>query len=168
MNKSLLILILVPVTIHPAAPSKTRACLKIGYGFAAVIAGIGCPFMGAYHTIAGKVLAGIDNKADQLKEQIKDTVRKRPLFQKLNEKFLSKGLLSFAQKADQAVDLGIDSQVKLQQISGYYYFTNTFLLIPFGIAAIRSGLKDLKNAVSPSSKEDLAHNKIASDKGTKS
>lgn len=125
---------------------RALAYAKIGYGITSLLAGIGAPIMGTYHFIAAEVLETADETVDTWKDTIKGKIQERPRFQAFKNSRLGGHLLALAGKTEQAADLGIDSQIALQRTSGTCYWISPLFFIPLGIAAIRQGYAELKQA----------------------
>ncbi len=154
MKKLALLFLIISINLQSSPlTQRARAYFKIGYGITSICAGIGAPIMGIYHFAAGTALSKVSKKVQKfnalfdkkLQGQLNE-LQNNPLIQTVTiGKFnLSSFIGTFIKKAQKIAQLGVDSQVTLQNTSGGFYLASPLFFIPLGVAAIRSGREDLK------------------------
>ncbi len=133
MKKLILLFIISTISstsIQALTPSKkARAYVKIGHGITAVLMGVASPIMGGCHLVLGQTLSKSSDAVDTAGDWFETLM---PRLAKRTEKFRKKA------------ETVMQYRATIQNVSGGFYLASPFFFIPLGVAAIKSGRKDLK------------------------
>ncbi len=133
MKKLILLFIISTISstsIQALTPSKkARAYVKIGHGITAVLMGVASPIMGGCHLVLGQTLSKSSDAVDTAGDWFETLMPK-----------LAKRTEKFRKKAETVMQY----RATIQNVSGGFYLSSPFFFIPLGVAAIKSGRKDLK------------------------